>query len=75
MAIVNRTPDSFFDQGATFAQDAALRAVERAVAEGAEIIDIGGVKAGPGDEVDVGRGDPPDGPTDRRRPGRASRTW
>ncbi|MDT0528322.1 dihydropteroate synthase [Micromonospora sp. DSM 115977] len=53
MAIVNRTPDSFFDQGATFAQDSALRAVERAVGEGAEIIDIGGVKAGPGAEVDV----------------------
>ncbi|MEU7931199.1 dihydropteroate synthase [Micromonospora echinofusca] len=53
MAIVNRTPDSFFDRGATFAQDSALRAVERAVGEGAEIIDIGGVKAGPGDEVDV----------------------
>ncbi|SCL54344.1 dihydropteroate synthase [Micromonospora peucetia] len=53
MAIVNRTPDSFFDQGATFAQDSALRAVERAVEEGAEIIDIGGVKAGPGAVVDV----------------------
>jgi dihydropteroate synthase len=53
MAIVNRTPDSFFDRGATFAVDAALRAVEQAVAEGAEIIDIGGVKAGPGAEVDV----------------------
>jgi dihydropteroate synthase len=52
MAIVNRTPDSFFDRGATFAADAALRAVERAVADGADIIDIGGVKAGPGDEVD-----------------------
>jgi dihydropteroate synthase len=53
MAIVNRTPDSFFDRGLTFAADSALRAVERAVSEGAEIIDIGGVKAGPGDEVDV----------------------
>ena len=53
MAIVNRTPDSFFDRGATFAADSALRAVERAVDEGAEIIDIGGVKAGPGAEVDV----------------------
>jgi dihydropteroate synthase len=52
MAIVNRTPDSFFDRGSTFAADAALRAVERAVADGADIIDIGGVKAGPGDEVD-----------------------
>jgi dihydropteroate synthase len=53
MAIVNRTPDSFFDRGATFADDAALRAVERAVAEGADIIDIGGVKAGPGADVGV----------------------
>ncbi|MEH1166718.1 dihydropteroate synthase [Micromonospora sp. CPCC 205539] len=53
MAIVNRTPDSFFDRGATFAADSALRAVERAVNEGAEIIDIGGVKAGPGAEVDA----------------------
>src|SRR5215211_8882187 len=52
MAIVNRTPDSFFDRGATFAADAALRAVDKAVAEGADIIDIGGVKAGPGAEVD-----------------------
>ncbi|MFG1648300.1 dihydropteroate synthase [Micromonospora sp. NPDC049275] len=53
MAIVNRTPDSFFDRGATFAADSALRAVERAVDEGAAIIDIGGVKAGPGVDVDV----------------------
>ena len=53
MAIVNRTPDSFFDRGATFAEDAALRAVEAAVGEGADIIDIGGVKAGPGSTVDA----------------------
>ena len=53
MAIVNRTPDSFFDRGATFAEDAALRAVEKAVREGADIIDIGGVKAGPGAVVEV----------------------
>jgi dihydropteroate synthase len=53
MAIINRTPDSFYDRGATFAPDAALRAVERAIAEGADIIDIGGVKAGPGAEVDA----------------------
>ncbi|MET8360014.1 dihydropteroate synthase [Micromonospora sp. NPDC005171] len=53
MAIVNRTPDSFFDRGATYAADSALRAVERAVDEGAAIIDIGGVKAGPGADVDV----------------------
>ncbi|MFF0382462.1 dihydropteroate synthase [Streptomyces sp. NPDC004286] len=51
MAIVNRTPDSFYDRGATFTDDAALARVERAVAEGAAIVDIGGVKAGPGEEV------------------------
>ncbi len=52
MAIVNRTPDSFFDRGATFADDAAMAAVDRAVAEGADIVDVGGVKAGPGADVD-----------------------
>src|SRR4051794_22551038 len=51
MAIVNRTPDSFYDQGATFRDEPALTRVEQAVADGAAIIDIGGVKAGPGDEV------------------------
>ena len=51
MAIVNRTPDSFYDQGATFHDEPALARVEQAVAEGAAIIDIGGVKAGPGEEV------------------------
>jgi dihydropteroate synthase len=53
MAIVNRTPDSFFDKGATYGQAAALAAVDRAVAEGAGIIDIGGVKAAPGEEIDA----------------------
>jgi len=47
MAIVNRTPDSFYDRGATFAESDALAAVDAAVAEGADIVDIGGVKAGP----------------------------
>lgn len=53
MAIVNRTPDSFYDRGATFSDEAAMAAVARAVTEGADLIDIGGVKAGPGDEVDA----------------------
>jgi dihydropteroate synthase len=52
MAIVNRTPDSFYDRGATYGLGAAVAAVDRAVAEGAAIVDIGGVKAGPGDAVD-----------------------
>ena len=51
MAIINRTPDSFYDRGATFADAEAHAAVDRAVADGADIIDIGGVKAGPGDAV------------------------
>ncbi|MCX6418434.1 MAG: dihydropteroate synthase, partial [Actinobacteria bacterium] len=53
MAIVNRTPDSFYDSGATFSDDAAMTAVDRAIDEGADIIDIGGVKAGPGEFVDA----------------------
>jgi dihydropteroate synthase len=53
MAIVNRTPDSFYDQGSTFGESAALDAVARAVDEGADLVDIGGVKAGPGDAVDA----------------------
>jgi dihydropteroate synthase len=52
MAIVNRTPDSFYDRGATFTDDAAMAAVHRVVSEGADVIDVGGVKAGPGQEVD-----------------------
>ncbi|HEY5880908.1 MAG TPA: dihydropteroate synthase [Nakamurella sp.] len=51
MAIVNRTPDSFFDAGATFAESAAMDAVSRAVDEGADLVDIGGVKAGVGPVV------------------------
>jgi dihydropteroate synthase len=53
MAIINRTPDSFYDRGVTYALGAALDAVDRAVAEGAAIVDIGGVKAGPGADVDA----------------------
>ncbi|GAB2642872.1 dihydropteroate synthase [Nocardia goodfellowii] len=53
MAIVNRTPDSFYDRGATFSDAAAMDAVARAVREGADLVDIGGVKAGPGDLVDA----------------------
>ena len=44
MAVINRTPDSFFDRGATAEFGAALDAASRAVSDGADIIDIGGVK-------------------------------
>jgi dihydropteroate synthase len=53
MAIVNRTPDSFYDKGATWAEDKAFDRVAQASDEGAEIVDIGGIKAAPGDEIDV----------------------
>ena len=53
MAIVNRTRDSFYDQGATWEEERAFERVEQVVAEGADIVDIGGVKAGPGQEVDA----------------------
>ncbi|WP_145725876.1 dihydropteroate synthase [Nocardioides sp. J9] len=51
MAIVNRTPDSFFDKGATWAEEAAFARVAEVVAQGAEIVDIGGIKAAPGVEI------------------------
>jgi len=51
MAIVNRTPDSFFDHGATYRSASAVEAVDRAVAEGADIVDVGGVRAGYGEPV------------------------
>ena len=53
MAIINRTPDSFFDRGATFGLDAALEHAEAQVDAGAGIVDIGGVKAGPGATVSL----------------------
>ncbi len=53
MGIVNRTPDSFYDRGATFAFDTALAHARRLVAEGADIVDVGGIKGGPGAAVGV----------------------
>jgi len=52
MAIVNRTPDSFYDKGATWAEEKAFDRVGQVVDQGAEIVDIGGIKAAPGDFVD-----------------------
>jgi dihydropteroate synthase len=54
MAIVNRTPDSFYDRGATWDEAAAMDRVHAVVAEGADIVDIGGVPAAPGTEVTIG---------------------
>lgn len=51
MGILNRTPDSFFDQGSYFDFDDFLRKADALVGEGADVLDVGGVKAGPGPEV------------------------
>jgi dihydropteroate synthase len=51
MGVLNRTPDSFYDRGATFPLDALLARADQLVAEGADLLDVGGVKAGPGPEV------------------------
>ena len=52
MGVINRTPDSFYDRGATYALEAALASADHAVAAGVDVIDVGGVKAGYGAPVD-----------------------
>jgi dihydropteroate synthase len=51
MGILNRTPDSFYDKGLTYELDALCRRAEQLVTEGADLLDVGGVKAGPGPDV------------------------
>lgn len=51
MGILNRTRDSFFAPAATYELDDFFRRAEQLVTEGADLLDVGGVKAGPGDEV------------------------
>jgi dihydropteroate synthase len=55
MGILNRTPDSFYDRGSYWASpsdlDGFYRRAEQMVTEGADLLDIGGVKAGPGPQV------------------------
>jgi dihydropteroate synthase len=51
MAIVNRTPDSFYDRGRTEALDAAVAAATLAIEQGADWIDIGGAKFAPGPAI------------------------
>ncbi len=50
MGILNVTPDSFSDGGDFVSQDAALRRAEAMIAEGVDIIDIGGESTRPGSE-------------------------
>lgn len=51
MGILNRTPDSFFDKGDYYDFDTFLAKADQLVDEGADFLDVGGVKAGPGPEV------------------------
>jgi dihydropteroate synthase len=53
MAIINRTPDSFYDEGRTFGLDAAVAASVAAVEAGADWVDIGGVPFAPGRALPV----------------------
>jgi dihydropteroate synthase len=53
MGIINRTPDSFYDHGATFDEEIARAAITKAVNDGADLIDIGGIPASPGPEVTI----------------------
>jgi dihydropteroate synthase len=51
MGVLNRTHDSFYGPAATYDLDAFFARAEQLVNDGADILDVGGVKAGPGDEV------------------------
>lgn len=51
MGIVNRTRDSFFDEGRTWDLQAAITAGLKAAEDGADLIDVGGVKFAPGEAV------------------------
>jgi len=51
MGILNRTPDSFYDNGRFWSFDDFLNLAERHMSQGADILDVGGVRAGPGPEV------------------------
>ncbi len=51
MGVLNRTADSFYPPAATLVLDDLLARADALVREGADLLDIGGVKAGPGPEV------------------------
>jgi dihydropteroate synthase len=51
MGVLNRTTDSFFAPAATYGLEALLARADELVADGADLLDVGGVRAGPGDDV------------------------
>ncbi len=50
MGILNVTPDSFFDGGKHFSREAAQRRAEEMIAQGADMIDVGGMSTRPGSD-------------------------
>lgn len=50
MGVLNVTPDSFSDGGQFFAFDRAIAQAEQMIAEGADMIDVGGESTRPGSE-------------------------
>lgn len=53
VGILNATPDSFYDRGRYFTRDASLARADEMVAEGADLIEVGGESARPGPPVDA----------------------
>ena len=54
MTIVNVTPDSCYDGSRTFTEEEIERRVAQAIAEGADMLDVGGYSSRPNaDEVSV----------------------
>jgi len=53
MAIVNRTPDSFYRPGLTWDFKVAIDHVAEVVEQGADLVDVGGVPAKPGEAITV----------------------
>ena len=53
MGILNVTPDSFYDGGWHFDSKKAQTRVEQMIAEGAEIIDVGGESTRPGSKLSL----------------------
>jgi dihydropteroate synthase len=53
VGVLNATPDSFYDRGRYFERDRALARADAMVAEGADLIEVGGESARPGPPVDA----------------------
>jgi dihydropteroate synthase len=60
MGVVNVTPDSFSDGGMYFDPERAIEHALQLLAEGADIVDIGGESTRPGAIVNAGDGGPPE---------------